>query len=150
MYLKFTVDYSKLSNIFIKFHSPEIEMEILEDKLSVQELEYRDSLIERGLQECYELVEQKRGYMRFLYRGNIVGFELCKEFIKLSECEGAIEELAQTEEFLFRMYLNFSDSFDRARAVEQYWSTRGTKIQVEFVFNRLVALKALQYKTNLN
>jgi len=48
------------------------------------------------------------------------------------------------------MYLNFSDSFDRARAVEQYWSTRGTKIQVEFVFNRLVALKALQYKTNLN
>ena len=80
MYLKFTVDYSKLSNIFIKFHSPEIEMEILEDKLSVQELEYRDSLIERGLQECYELVEQKRGYMRFLYRGNIVGFELCKEF----------------------------------------------------------------------
>ena len=113
-------------------------------------LKRRDELIRNGIKECRNLIgKQKSTNMYFFYEGSIGGFEECRNLKELSEYESRLKELNEEElreisksslkdkelRELYHLY-NENEETD----YDEVWKIKGRRTQINFVYNRLMAL----------
>ncbi len=92
--------------------------------------EYRDFLIDRGVNECRKLLPEQEGTMKPFYIGTIDEFEHCRQIPDIMEMERRYRELQE------RLYHQFRDE----ASLDDYWYTNGRETQAEFLFERLKLL----------
>jgi len=124
------------------------------DELLADDIEYRDDVISRGLNECVELLpKQESSYDRMFYMGSIKGFEECRSYAKLSDFERRFCELHRLEhreiskgslsDTELRRMLGLKDS-ERVTNDNKVWFYKGVRTQVEYVRDHLLAHMALK------
>lgn len=105
--------------------------------------DWKEKLINDGLEECKSLVSKQKGTMFDFYTGAIEGFEKCKGLKSLKDFEREMEIFHRKE---FNLTERYYKKQSTEETLKKIWHIKGIRAQIEYVYDHLKAMNYLLKK----